>query len=384
MPRSLLFALTRFPSAKTLLAFTLYISCMLQVNVHASSKLPDQTTPKTVNSAVILQYHHISTLTPPSTSTTPQRFAEHMALIEEEGFTVKSLPWVLQQIQNKTPLPDKTIVITFDDGYLSIYEAAFPILKAKNWPFTIFISPFPIDEKWGDALSWEQIKEMQDAGATIANHSYRHNYLLERTVNEQGQIESDDAWLARTKADILDTEKRLLEKLGTTHKLLAYPYGEYNVALQNLVTELGFIGLGQQSGPIGFYSEMTALPRFPAGGIYANPKTLLTKMYTLPFHVLAQNTDTELQEGQIPTLTLVLSPNGFRQHQIQCYYQGQAIDTQVSTKNVEGEVQITVQAQAEKLGKSRRHRYNCTAPAKDGKRYYWFSHSWLRSSEKDG
>lgn len=366
--------------------FVIYMCVLLQLNAQAASLAPSgpsEETP-TVNGAVILQYHHISDKTPPSTSTTPAKFSEHLELIEQQGFTVKSLPWVIQQLKQKKPLPNKTLAITFDDGYLSIYDAAFPLLKARDWPFTIFVSPEPIDKGWGDALSWDQLKEMQDAGATIANHSFQHNHLLKRIANSKGETESQTEWLARTKTDILKTEQRLKEKLGTSHKLIAYPYGEYNKALQSLVQELGFVGLGQQSGPVGFYSDMTALPRFPAAGIYANPVTLKTKMFTLPFHVLEQTQSTELADDEIPSLELVLSPNGFRSTQIQCFYQGTAIDTQTVTTNIDGEQQIQVKAKAGALGQSRRHRYNCTAPAKDGKRYYWFSHSWLRSSEQEG
>lgn len=387
MPRSVLLPLMGFvKSFSNKACFIIYMCALLQLNAHAASLAPSGQSEEsaTVDGAVILQYHHISEKTPPSTSTTPSKFAEHLELIEQQGFTVKSLPWVIQQLQQKKPLPNKTVAITFDDGYLSIYEAAFPLLKERNWPFTIFISPEPIDKGFGDALNWDQLKEMQDAGATIANHSYEHNYLLERLTNSNGETESEAEWLARTKKDILDTEQRLLEKLGTSHKLIAYPYGEYNSALQTLVQELGFIGLGQQSGPVGFYSDMTALPRFPAAGIYANPVTLKTKMYTQPFHVLEQTQSTELADDEIPSLKLVLSPNGFRSTQIQCFYQGKTIDTQTVTTNIDGQQQIQVKATASALGKSRRHRYNCTAPAKDGKRYYWFSHSWLRSSEQDG
>jgi len=387
MPRSVLLPLMGFVKRHIFQAcFIIYMCALLQINAQAASLTPSEQSKEapTVNGAVILQYHHISDKTPPSTSTTPSKFAEHLTLIEQQGFTVKSLPWVLEQLQHKKPLPNKTVAITFDDGYLSIYDAAFPLLKKRNWPFTIFISPEPIDKGFGDALNWDQLREMQEAGATIANHSFQHNHLLKRVTNDKGETESQTEWLARTKKDILDTEQRLLEKLGTSHKLIAYPYGEYNSALQSLVSELGFVGLGQQSGPVGFYSDMTALPRFPAAGIYANPVTLKTKLFTLPFHVLEQTQSTELAESEIPTLELVLNPNGFRSTQIQCFYQGKAIDTQAVTTNIDGTQQIQIKAQASKLGQGRRHRYNCTAPAKDGKRYYWFSHSWLRSSEQEG
>lgn len=148
---------------------------------------PTSTLSSTISSAVILQYHHISADTPASTSTSPERFLEHLTLLEELGFEVKSLPWLIQQIQQKHPIRDKTAVITFDDGYLSIYEKAYPLLKKRNWPFTIFISPEPILKGFGDSLNWQQLKEMQANGATLTNHSFSHLHLLDRikTRNER-------------------------------------------------------------------------------------------------------------------------------------------------------------------------------------------------------
>ncbi len=333
---------------------------------------------------VILQYHHISTSTPPITSTTPEMFETHLKLIEDEGFQVKSLPWVMERLQQKLPIPDKTLVITFDDGYLSIYEAAFPLLKARNWPFTIFVCPGPIDQKFSDSLTWEHLQEMQAAGATIANHSYHHDYLVDRKTTENGALENDEQWLARVRADILSTEARIKEMLGVEHKMLAYPYGEFTDTMQTMLREEGFIAFGQQSGAIGYFSDLTSLARYPAASIYANPATLKTKLYTLPFHVKEEPKKTLLADDEVPELSLLIKPNAFRRAQVQCYYQGQPINTQVTEETVGEESLIRITAQAEKLGRARRHRYNCTAPTMNGKRYYWYSHSWVRSSEHDG
>lgn len=345
------------------------------ITITAQSLIPPALGSTLDHGAVILQYHHIHSATPPSTSTSPERFLEHVNLIEQEGFQVKPLPWLIQRIQNKQTIPDKTVVITFDDGYLSIYENAFPVLKDKGWPFTIFISPQAIDEKWGESLTWRHLSEMQAAKGTIANHSFSHRHLLERVKIDTGATESKQQWLDRIRLDIEQTEERIKEELGVSHKLLAYPYGEYNQDLQALVRELGYVALGQQSGPVGVYSDLTALPRFPAAGIYANPITLKTKLYTLPFTVLNAANPTELMTQEAPKLIFSVKAGNFRRKHIQCFYQGAAIPTSLrQTQDT-----IIVHTQAESLSKGRRHRYNCTAPSQNGKRYYWFSHPWLRS-----
>ncbi len=76
-------------------------------------------------SAVILQYHHVSSTTPPSTSISPADFRVHMEYLRDNGFTVLRLEEVVAALQDAASLPDKTAVITFDDGYLSVYTGLF-------------------------------------------------------------------------------------------------------------------------------------------------------------------------------------------------------------------------------------------------------------------
>ena len=70
--------------------------------------------------AVILQYHHVSTDTPASTSIAPAQFEKHMQYLKDNGFTVVPLSKIVESVQNKQALADKTVAITFDDAYLDI------------------------------------------------------------------------------------------------------------------------------------------------------------------------------------------------------------------------------------------------------------------------
>jgi len=79
------------------------------------------------NQAVILQYHHVSTDSPPVTSLSKESFTAHMDYLDENGFTILPLETVLHRLKNGPLLPDKTAVITFDDGYTSVYEIAYPL-----------------------------------------------------------------------------------------------------------------------------------------------------------------------------------------------------------------------------------------------------------------
>src|SRR5690625_4169900 len=85
-----------------------------------------------LHATVVLQYHHVSDTTPPSTSVTPELFEQHLDYLAAEGFHVASLPEIVAKLKKDEALPDKTVVLTFDDAYSSVYDIAFPLMKARN------------------------------------------------------------------------------------------------------------------------------------------------------------------------------------------------------------------------------------------------------------
>ncbi len=316
--------------------------------------------------AVILQYHHVSSLTPSSTSIDPLQFIKHLDLIKNQGFQVLPLPKVMKTLEQGLTFKRKTLAITFDDGYLSIYENAFPELKKRNLPFTIFISPQAIDKKFGNSLSWQQLKEMQRNGATIANHSLAHKHLLATHSNE-----STAQWRQRIKQDIQTSQSRLKDALGVQNLLFAYPYGEFNQAIKSLIKELGYTAFSQQSGPISPTSDWQALPRFPASGIYARLDTLTVKLNSLAFEIKSAAPISQLLTlgDSAPILELRINAQGVQYQQTQCFYMGTAINTQVTKLGAD----VLIRAQPAGPLKAGRSRYNCTAPSMSQKRHYWYS-----------
>ncbi len=125
-------------------------------------------------SAVILQYHHVSTTTPASTSISPTLFVAHLDYIEQNNYEVWALPKVIGYLKAANDLPDNVVVITFDDAYDSIYEAAYPLLKQKKMPFTVFVATEPAQQKLKSFMTWAQLREISEHGATVANHTHTH------------------------------------------------------------------------------------------------------------------------------------------------------------------------------------------------------------------
>lgn len=318
--------------------------------------------------AVILQYHHIATNTPRSTSVTPEEFRQHMEYLRDNGFNILPLDEVLAALQEGRELPNKTAALTFDDGYRSVYEVAYPLLKEWGWPFTVFVPSALIGNQPGLYASWDQLREMGRDGAILANHTSNHAYLLDRSG-----YADEAAWLEAVKADIDSAQERLKAETGQDHKIFAYPYGEYDPALQQLMRELGYIAFAQNSGAINGNSDFTALPRFPFSGIYASMNTFPDKVRSLAFDVRVVEPASPVTSALSPSA--VLDFNGsYRFDALNCFNNN--VPMRITAVDA-AEGIFRVETGEENRG--RRFRYNCTAPGPDG-RFFWYSVPWVNPS----
>lgn len=324
-----------------------------------------QTTP----SVSILMYHHVSEDTPRVTSVTPEEFESHLQYLQENNFNVISLLQAVESIEENLPLPDKAVVLTFDDAYLNLYESAAPLLDEYEMPWTLFVSTEVILENPSSFMSWEQLRELHSRGVTIANHSTDHSHLPRRQSGESWR-----EWESRMRNNITAAQSELEEKVGIQNKLFAYPFGEYNNRLREILAELGFHSLGQHSGAYGPYSDPQAIPRFPASGNYADLESLSVKMLALNLPTTDINfSDSLLTHSQRqPNLSVSIKLEDITPARLQCFIGGAAVEP-----NWVSEHRFQIQAaNAIPVGRSR---YNCTAPSnsKSG-RYYWFSQQWIR------
>lgn len=342
---------------------TAFLFCLLTLPglVQASECQP--------GNAVALLYHHVADDTPASTSIAPQQFAEHMAYLATHH-NVLPLTDVISALKQGKSLPANTVVITFDDGYENIYRNAHPVLQRYGFPYTIFINPDVIGTT-ASQLSWEQVNEMQSEGAAFANHTLEHLHMLEMKPGE-----SQQAWLNRVWKNVSEAESVLQRKTGQSLKYLAYPYGEFNSALMQRVSEEGYVGFGQHSGAMGPQSNFAALPRFPAAGPYARLESLKNKLTSLAMPVTPDSgLRPEREKRRLNTpLTLTMTSDDVLLSQAACYYQGDAVDTAVKGKTLVATLNMTLP-----VGRSR---INCTAPSKQHTdRYYWYSQPFFIADE---
>lgn len=170
-------------------------------------------------SAVVLEYHHVAADTPPSTSVTPAKFEAHMDHLAENDFTVWPLPRLVETVRAGGEVPERTVAITFDDAYASVYDEVFPRLQERDWPFTVFVATESIDKGIDAFVSWDELREMEAAGVTVGNHSVDHAHMVARGERDREQ------WLADARANIVDAQERLGTELESPARLFAWPFG---------------------------------------------------------------------------------------------------------------------------------------------------------------
>ena len=330
-------------------------------------------------SAVVILYHHVSDSTPQSTSISPAAFEAQMDYLEQNDFAVVSLLELVEKLRKGEALPDKTVAISFDDSYVSVYESAYPRLKRRGWPFTFFVNTDAVN-RGKIFVTWDQLREMANNGATIANHTTRHNHLPRRD-----QHETEQEWRVRISEEIHNAQQKIKQEIGTAPMILAYPFGEYDAGIQKIVKKLGYIAFGQQSGALYSEGDLQAVPRFPFGGSFTGLDDFILKVNSKPLPVkrvefyAGKNKPLDnlvVRAGDNPWLVLTLDDVALLK-KVNCFATGQgAIPVEV--------IGNKLWAQAKHALSPGRTRYNCTAYTGEKGRFYWYTQQWLVTDNKGG
>jgi len=179
---------------------------------------------------------------------TPEEFDKEMGELKDAGFTVIPMQDFIAWRHGAKNIPAKCAIVTVDDGYLSGYDTAWPILKKYGYPFTLFIYIDYIGSG-GKSISWEQLEEMRDAGVDIESHTYSHSHLTSPGYGVDAQtkarVEKDiqtlgrEGWLHK---EIVDSKKVLEKNLGIKVDAFAYPYGtgSNDPHIREIVKEAGY------------------------------------------------------------------------------------------------------------------------------------------------
>lgn len=319
--------------------------------------------------AVVFLYHRFGEPRYPSTNTPVAAFKAQLDYLSAHGFHVWALPRLVRALEAGDPVPDKTVAISVDDAYRSVYEKAWPLLRAHHFPLTVFVSTQAIDRHYSDFMTWAEMRTMQSQGASFADHTVTHPHPLER-----GSDEDAADWAQRMRSEVLVAQRRLQQELGartnTAPKLFAYPYGEYSPALARIVTGLGFVAFAQASGAVGEPLDPRALPRFPIDTRFDALDLFARRAISrpMPLALVGPWSPVVDDDSNPPRLLLVLN----RPLPGLACYRADGARMQVAPASA---TRIAVQARsALPLGRSL---YTCTAPAPGGG-YYWYTHPWFR------
>jgi len=197
---------------------------------------------------LVLNYHQVRNSFN-SLAVSPSDFSTQMAYLINNGYIPITPDELESGLSGEIELPDKPVLITFDDGYDDNYLNAFPILKGYGIRATIFIVPAFVGKK--NYLTWEQIKEMSDNGISIQSHTLNHTKLEELPDDE-------------IRSELLNSKLVLEENTGKPVNFLAYPTGTYNLHIAGIAKDVGYKGAYTiKYGSVDLGSNMFALERVP-------------------------------------------------------------------------------------------------------------------------
>ncbi len=186
--------------------------------------------------APILLYHHVDPENAsPRYNVMPEVFAQQMQALDDWGYHTITATQLVEAITEGAPLPERPIVITFDDGHMSVFEYAMPIMQEHGFVGVNYIVANRLEA--AGFVGVDELAQMVDAGWEIGSHSYTHSDL------------SKDHSIATT--EIRYSQEKLEEELGVPVKTFAYPFGAFDNYLGGRTSKWGYIaGMGLGKGYI--------------------------------------------------------------------------------------------------------------------------------------
>ncbi len=177
----------------------------------------------------IIMYHDITATKDVDWDVTPDELEKHFQTLQEGGYTPITMDRMVNHLRTGSALPEKPVLLTFDDNYLGQYKYAFPLLKKYNYPavwsvHTRFVGTAGQKPK----ATWDQLREMQKSGLiTVASH----------TVNHLNMKNLSNAEIER---EVLESKKVLEKELGIPIDYFTYPEGDFTERAKDKVKDVGY------------------------------------------------------------------------------------------------------------------------------------------------
>lgn len=193
---------------------------------------------------------------------TQAAFEAQMRYLKDNGYTVVRLSQFYAFLDFKDQIPEKSVVITIDDGFRSSFDIAYPILKKFGYPATFFLYTGIVGSS--DAMNWKQIQELKQNGFDIQSQTRTH-----RDMSKLLKGENFKAYVSRLEKEITIAQKNIRDKTTVTPMFMAYPYGKWNHLVIALLKKHGFRGgLTVRRGGNPFFTDNFKVKRAMIYGTY--------------------------------------------------------------------------------------------------------------------
>ena len=281
------------------------------------------------------------------------QFESHIKELKDNNFNVLPLSNILSAIKNKEKLPEKTVAITIDDGYKSVYSVAFPYLKKENFPFTVFISTAAIDKNYKSHMTWDDIRDLASHGVEIGAHTDTHLHMVDH---------NDDVLTQ----EIKKSNKRFQEELGFIPEIFAYPYGEASLRVKEIVKKHGGykFAFAQHSGVIGNDPDLLFLHRFALNENFGHLARFQKIVNALPLEIEDILPKDHVTNKNPPSLGFTVVDKNINIEKVECFPSG---NLELEMKRISDK---RIEVRFNKPFPRGRTRINCTAPGKD-KKWHW-------------
>lgn len=183
-----------------------------------------------------------------NTNTSTKELKAQFEYFKTNNYEVVPLEKILNKLKNKEDIPSNWVALTIDDTYKSFYQNGLKLFKEYNYPFTLFVYVEATENRYGDFMTWDELKEVKKYGE-VELHSYSHPSLI--------KLSNED--IAK------DTQKAIdiFEKnMGYKAKIYSYPFGEYDDRVKNEILKFGFDSiLNQNNGSVNSKSDIFNINR---------------------------------------------------------------------------------------------------------------------------
>lgn len=304
------------------------------------------------NNVVFIMYHRVGDARYPTTNVTVEQFTEEMQWLHDQHYHVLPMPEIIEKLKKGESLPDKTIGISFDDAFDTVYTIAWPILKKYHFPFTLFVATEPLDRKFKGMMTWTQVKDLAEQGITIGDHSVTHGHLA----------------IANTevlKQEIMGAKQRIYQETGQQPTLFAYPFGEYSQNFRDELVKLGFsAAFTQITGAANANSDFYLLPRIPLNQHYADLTRFKQLLQIQPLAISQLEPNEPVLQQNPPRISFTVVDPNIKATRLNCY---DASGTPLDIDKTQAPQIVLQFKKALPLGRTR---INCTVVDKQGN-WYW-------------